>query len=98
MSEPRRSLGWLAVVAAFWVLQAVWLVSPIDPIPDFLPGVGQLDDLGAFLSAVGMTAYALWRAAPALRGEAVDPGRRLGGPVAPADGYEPLSAEELRSL
>jgi uncharacterized membrane protein YkvA (DUF1232 family) len=28
-------------------LTLIYLVSPIDFVPDFLPGVGQLDDLAA---------------------------------------------------
>jgi len=28
-------------------LTLIYLVSPIDFVPDFLPGIGQLDDLAA---------------------------------------------------
>lgn len=35
---PRRARWWLIGLA-------IYVVSPIDPIPDFLPGIGQLDEL-----------------------------------------------------
>lgn len=30
---------------ALLLLGAAWLASPIDPIPEFLPGIGPLDDV-----------------------------------------------------
>ena len=33
-------------------LAAVYLISPIDAVPDFFPVVGQLDDLGVILLAL----------------------------------------------
>lgn len=35
---PRRARWWLIGLA-------VYVASPIDPIPDFIPGIGQLDEL-----------------------------------------------------
>ena len=35
---PRRARWWLIGLA-------VYVVSPIDPIPDFIPGIGHLDEL-----------------------------------------------------
>lgn len=35
---PRRARWWLIGLA-------IYVVSPLDPIPDFLPGIGQLDEL-----------------------------------------------------
>jgi len=35
---PRRARWWLIALA-------VYVASPIDPIPDFLPGVGYLDEI-----------------------------------------------------
>ena len=35
---PRRARWWLIALA-------VYVTSPIDPIPDFLPGVGYLDEI-----------------------------------------------------
>jgi uncharacterized membrane protein YkvA (DUF1232 family) len=34
------------------VLAALYVISPIDLVPDFLPGLGQLDDLGIILAAL----------------------------------------------
>ena len=35
---PRRARWWLIALA-------IYVASPIDPIPDFLPGIGHLDEL-----------------------------------------------------
>jgi len=43
--------AWRAVESAPWhvklilVLSIIYLLSPIDLIPDFIPGLGQLDDI-----------------------------------------------------
>ncbi len=34
------------------VLALVWLISPLDPVPDFLPLIGTLDDIIVALSAL----------------------------------------------
>jgi uncharacterized membrane protein YkvA (DUF1232 family) len=36
------------------VLAGLYVISPIDLVPDFLPGLGQLDDLGIILAALGL--------------------------------------------
>lgn len=35
---PRRARWWLIGLV-------IYVVSPIDPIPDFIPGIGQLDEI-----------------------------------------------------
>jgi uncharacterized membrane protein YkvA (DUF1232 family) len=34
------------------VLAGLYVISPIDLVPDFLPGLGQLDDLGVIIAAL----------------------------------------------
>jgi hypothetical protein len=41
-------LGWLGVAGS-----AVSVISPIDPIPDFIPVLGQLDDVGMIFVGLG---------------------------------------------
>jgi uncharacterized membrane protein YkvA (DUF1232 family) len=45
-------------------LVALYVVSPIDVIPDVILGIGQLDDLGVMSLALVMTVAALKRFAP----------------------------------
>lgn len=49
-------LGWGTAGAA-----AVSIISPIDPIPDFLPVLGQLDDLGALIVGLCSAAFAVYQ-------------------------------------
>lgn len=44
-------------LAAAWAAQLVYLVSPLDVLPDFIPLLGQLDDLLLFASVVAFTVY-----------------------------------------
>ena len=48
MREP----GVPVLTRALPVLAAIYLVFPLDFIPDFLPGLGQLDDLGVIVFAL----------------------------------------------
>ena len=50
LSDPRVPT-WIKVAIPFIVL--AYFIAPVDLIPDFLPVVGQLDDLGVLL--LGMT-------------------------------------------
>ena len=45
-------------------LIALYVGSPIDPIPDFLLGIGQTDDMGAVILVILATAWLLPRIAP----------------------------------
>jgi uncharacterized membrane protein YkvA (DUF1232 family) len=44
---------------------AFYVLSPIDPIPDFLLGLGQVDDLGMVIAGVLLLARIIPRLAPA---------------------------------
>jgi uncharacterized membrane protein YkvA (DUF1232 family) len=62
LRDPRVSnvvKGVVPLVAALYVL------SPVDLIPDFLLGIGELDDLGVIGLAVAATVMLLERLAPA---------------------------------
>ena len=48
MREP----GVPVLTRALPLLAAIYLVFPLDFIPDFLPGLGQLDDLGVIVFAL----------------------------------------------
>jgi uncharacterized membrane protein YkvA (DUF1232 family) len=43
---------------------ALYVMSPIDPIPDFLLGLGQVDDLGIVVAGVLLMARIIPRLAP----------------------------------
>ena len=44
-----REPGVPLLTKAFLVVAALYLISPLDFVPDFLPVLGQLDDLGVIL-------------------------------------------------
>lgn len=54
-----------AVKYALPVFAALYLVSPLDPIPDFLLGIGQVDDLGVLVALVIATMRLIPKLAPA---------------------------------
>jgi uncharacterized membrane protein YkvA (DUF1232 family) len=61
---------------------ALYVVSPVDPIPDFFLGLGQVDDLGVVIAGIILIARIIPRLAPA---EVVDEHLRdmgLGRPAA----------------
>ena len=57
LREPRVP----PLIKALPVLTALYVISPLDVVPDFLPILGQLDDLGVVLIALG----AFFRLCPA---------------------------------
>lgn len=54
-----------AIKYALPVFAALYLVSPLDPIPDFLLGIGQVDDLGILVALTIATMRLLPKLAPA---------------------------------
>ena len=54
-----------ALKFALPALLALYVVSPIDIIPDFLLGLGQIDDLGVVMAGVLLLARVIPRLAPA---------------------------------
>jgi hypothetical protein len=87
LHEQRHHRGWLAVLGVYWLAQAIYLVWPVDLLPDFIPVFGYADDLLGLLGGFGVTAFSLWRAGgvPAL----TDSSRGKGRP------YEPMSRGDL---
>jgi uncharacterized membrane protein YkvA (DUF1232 family) len=53
LRDPRIPLWAKAAIPA---LAAAYVISPVDLIPDFLLGAGQLDDIGVMLLAASATA------------------------------------------
>ena len=46
-------------------LLTLYVLSPVDPIPDFLLGIGQMDDLGVVIGGVLLLARVIPKMAPA---------------------------------
>ncbi len=53
-----------ALKFALPTLLALYVMSPVDPIPDFLLGLGQVDDLGVVVAGVLLIARIVPRLAP----------------------------------
>ena len=86
----------LGLLGLLWILELAYLVSPIDLLPDFLPGVGLLDDLFGLMLSFVVTGLTVWRVLP---GAPV----AIGGPtpdrrIPSRDVYEPLSRDDLEAL
>jgi uncharacterized membrane protein YkvA (DUF1232 family) len=64
LHEQRSNRGWLAVLGVYWLIQAIYLVWPVDLLPDFIPVFGYADDLLGLLAGMGVTAFSLWRPNP----------------------------------
>jgi uncharacterized membrane protein YkvA (DUF1232 family) len=78
--EPRVPLA----VKALLTLPALYLVSPVDVLPDIIPGLGQLDDLGVLLLALQAFVRLCPPAAVDFHRSALGQGRAY-GPMAPSD-------------
>jgi uncharacterized membrane protein YkvA (DUF1232 family) len=78
--EPRVP----AFAKAVPVLAMLYVVSPLDFIPDVLPLVGQLDDLGILVLSLKLFLRLCPPAITAFHVAAMTAGRRY-GPMSPAD-------------
>ena len=89
MQDVSSRLVWLTIAAVFWALQLLYLVMPIDLLPDLIPLIGFTDDIMVVLAGLGFTAWGFWRAWP------TDDTPRL---AAEHFDYEPIPADEIRSM
>ena len=80
LREPRVSLFAKAVP----LLAVLYVLSPLDFIPDVLPVVGQLDDLGILVLSVKLFLRLCPPSATSFHGDAIASGRRF-TPMSPAD-------------
>jgi uncharacterized membrane protein YkvA (DUF1232 family) len=78
--EPRVPL----VVKALPALAVLYVLSPLDFIPDVLPVIGQLDDLGILVLSVKLFLRMCPSAVASFHAETITSGRRF-TPMAPAD-------------
>ncbi|MBX2802142.1 MAG: DUF1232 domain-containing protein [Myxococcales bacterium] len=64
MNAVRVRYGWLGVALLFIVMQLIYVIVPVDAIPDVVPILGWLDDLAVILTGISATTaaggYALW--------------------------------------
>jgi hypothetical protein len=106
LNQEQRGL--VTSVGTAWALWALYVVSPIDLLPDLIPVLGLLDDLAAFVAVVAFTAFVAVRLRgsgfaglmpEALRPRSLQSERALEAePATEIPGYHPLSVEEIRSL
>jgi uncharacterized membrane protein YkvA (DUF1232 family) len=81
LREPRVP----RVAKAVPVLAALYLIFPLDAVPDIIPVLGQLDDLGVVLLALELFLRLCPMAAVAFHRAAVAAGQRYGPMPAAAD-------------
>jgi uncharacterized membrane protein YkvA (DUF1232 family) len=60
-NSPPKNKNILLMTAVMWILETLYLASPIDLIPDLIPILGQLDDALSLLVVVGLTVFAVQR-------------------------------------
>lgn len=78
--EPRVPV----VLKAVPLLALLYVISPIDFVPDFIPGLGQLDDLGIILAALELFVRICPGGAQTYHQEAINQRRR----------YSPMTATD----
>lgn len=66
---------------------AAYLIWPLDIVPDLLPGIGQLDDLGVILAGVQAFIYLCPQPAAAFHRAAVAAGRKFTPMPREQDGF-----------
>lgn len=74
---------------AMWMFELTWLISPIDPIPDFIPFFGWLDDALSLFTTVWLTTWTV------IELHEIGAQRGLTGPKV---AYEPIPIEQVRTL
>jgi uncharacterized membrane protein YkvA (DUF1232 family) len=79
MRDPRVNKGLKIVIPA---IVAAYILSPVDLIPDFIPVLGELDDLAIILLAINMF---IRLAPPEVVAEYRSGGTGAGSNVGPAD-------------
>ncbi len=99
MNPTREHTELLLANAAAWLVELLYLVSPLDLVPDFIPLLGQVDDLLGLGVVVALSTWT-WKK---LRAEPQEPDRpalveRGGVEAAGWETYQPMSAEDLRTL
>lgn len=91
--EATTGWGWIGFAVGAVLLQLLYLVVPVDLVPDLIPVVGWIDDVVVLMAGICATAVGSYlvrqRGARALEAP---------GQGALEDAYEPLSPEEIRAL
>jgi len=85
MHPSRTRGGWLAILGVYWLFQILYLLSPVDLVPDFVPVFGFADDVLGILAGIGISAYTLYR--------------EFGAPALPeVEPYQALTSNEIDEL